>query len=87
MIPVPFWSYSDGVLNKTIMPTKFYIEEGHGCVYFSDGYELFYAPINAYGIFDLEESAPVDFADYESPEDEAQLLQIRDLLMPVQQVA
>jgi hypothetical protein len=69
------------------MPTKFYIEEGHGCVYFADNYELFYAPINVYGFFNLEESCPVDLAECETPEDEAQLLRIRDLLMPVQKVA
>ena len=69
------------------MPTKFYIEEGHGCVYFVDDHELFYAPINVYGFFDLEESAPVDLAECETPEDEAQLLRIRDLLVPVSEVA
>ncbi len=69
------------------MPTKFYIEEGHGCLYFADENELFFVPINGYGMIDLEECAPVDLATCETPEDEAQLLRIRDMLMPVSLVA
>jgi hypothetical protein len=69
------------------MPTKFYVESGHGCLYFADDHELFYAPINVYGFVDLEECCPVDLADYETPEDEAHILRIRDLLVPVQKVA
>jgi hypothetical protein len=70
-----------------LMPTKFYIEDGHGCLYFVDNHELFFAPINVYGMVDLEESCPVDLADCETPEDADQLLRIRDLLMPVVKVA
>ena len=69
------------------MPTKFYVENGHGCMYFVQDHELFYVPINNYGIVDMEECCPVDLASCESPEDEAQLLQIRDLLVPLQKVS
>ena len=86
-IQVPLLSYVGWVEILILMPTKFYIEDGHGCLYFVDNHELFFAPINVYGMVDLEESCPVDLADCETPEDEAQLLRIRDLLMPVSAVA